>query len=1113
MFLRRLLSFVVLISFLATSIITPSRSFAADAVLGLPQPGTMVNLSPAYAPLLIKGLKVHPENPLLFDFIIDTGSDKQQQEQLKTESEKLIKYFLATLAIPEKDLWVNLSPYEKDRMITKELGQTELGRDMLAQDYVLKQLTASLIYPEKRLGKDFWDRVYAKAQQMYGTSEIPVNTFNKVWILADKANVYVHNNTAFVVGSHLKVMLEEDYLALKKNTVIASEAKQSHTISSQIIKEIILPEIEKEVNQGQNFSSLRQIFHSMILATWFKQNLKTALLNQVYSDKVKVGGLVIPAKAGIHAMDPEYIYQQYLKAYKKGVFNYIKEEPSGETTIPRKYFSGGLMDLAMAHQVDETNSDVQAIKTGQSPVATGTMFSVQARMKNATDKPSSAAMTSVIDALGEQYSDRVRAYRTMVGSAIASGIDISKMESLVTARNAFIGAMMQAKMSPEDALKKFEEFLGKAGLNDHQLSRDVIKSERGSYDESVFKIRLHHQIQFEGDAVVLNGKRYLKSQMVEAIHSIRVALSSAILGLPVLDFIITDALQMELLNLLNQINGLHIKKHSPNGVEIFGGRVVMIWENREKNAYRRDQVTALLKELEGFIQEGSSTAIVSPVNDKNATASAAMAVFNKEETKALTDGIIINEKGQIAFERAPETYFESRDVINVLHNIFDNADKKTPASEDLKTLLVTENIQEATIASSLLLPKFESELTVNKGSDGHDTYGIKKENSWAFLQKLAVIHRHIVKTSEKNNFWNKVKDIKFTPLPLEIGQKIGEDMFARAGNEVAAITLDLKHAIILNGHPIDSGVDISAHVSQGGIFFIPYHRNSREMGGHSLGAYYLSSDPNVAKKVIEAIEESEGLKFDYADFEQQFTDFIRKTAASLAMIAMSPGLKIKQLGKVDPKPIKKVTRYSPVFYELVGYERGFAIQVFGNSKKEGLAKVATVVLNIYPTAKEAKKHALENEALFELITRFKEIEDFSKGGFNDEKIKEIIQFLARERDFIYTDPVSKEHLKETKGILRGLNASSGVGDEAMTAGAQDRAINGGIDLNSRNMAMSVDGEKVDIRFDPAMIAQFKAGDFSGVVPVILNITPISNILPLLGLAPGREEEEEKLAKT
>ena len=66
--------------------------------------------------------------------------------------------------------------------------------------------------------------------------------------------------------------------------------------------------------------------------------------------------------------------------------------------------------------------------------------------------------------------------------------------------------------------------------------------------------------------------------------------------------------------------------------------------------------------------------------------------------------------------------------------------------------------------------------------------------------------------------------------------------------------------------------------------------------------------------------------------------------------------------------------------------------------------------------------------------------------------------------------------------------------------------NGGIDLNARNMAMDVSGEKLDIKFDQAMIEQFKRGDFSGVRPVIIQITPIANVLPLIGLAPTKEPE-------
>ena len=41
--------------------------------------------------------------------------------------------------------------------------------------------------------------------------------------------------------------------------------------------------------------------------------------------------------------DTELIYKRYLKAFKKGVYNYIKEEsdPMTQEMIPRKYFSGG----------------------------------------------------------------------------------------------------------------------------------------------------------------------------------------------------------------------------------------------------------------------------------------------------------------------------------------------------------------------------------------------------------------------------------------------------------------------------------------------------------------------------------------------------------------------------------------------------------------------------------------------------------------------------------------------------------------------------------------------------------------------------------------------------
>jgi|GEM_PF-3193177 len=373
--IRRIISLTAVFTFIVSSVLGPNLSYAQ--ALALPQPGDMVGLTAAYAPVMMKGLKVHADNPLLFDFIIDPGKSglKSADPAFKTESEKLIKYFLASLTIKEDDLWVNLSPYEKDRMIVDELGQTELGRDMLSQDYLLKQLTASLIYPEKELGKKFWDSVYAQARSKFGTSDIPIDTFNKVWIVADKADVYEKNGTAYVTDGHLKVMLESDYLAATKGTQddsLSTDQKEAQELGKQIVREVILPELEKEVNQGQNFAPLRQMFYSMILASWYKMSIKDALLNQVYSNQAKTNG--------VKSDDPavkEKIYSQYLEAYKKGVFNYIKEDVNAATqeSVPHKYFSGGLrIDAAQIIQ------HVAAIPAGRLSPA---LIDVQAGMANA----------------------------------------------------------------------------------------------------------------------------------------------------------------------------------------------------------------------------------------------------------------------------------------------------------------------------------------------------------------------------------------------------------------------------------------------------------------------------------------------------------------------------------------------------------------------------------------------------------------------------------------------------------------------------------------------------------------------------------------------------------
>ncbi|MBF0522729.1 MAG: tetratricopeptide repeat protein [Candidatus Omnitrophica bacterium] len=366
----KVITLSVLISFTFNCVIPPQFASAQTApVLPAQQ---LITLTDAYSPVVMKGLKLYPDNPLKFDFILDKGEafapndparpTAEQESQLKEEATRLIKYFLASLTTPEKDMWVNLNPKEPDRIVPQKFGETEMGRDLLAQDYLLKQMTASLMHPDGDVGKKFWSKIYQQAYEKFGTTDVPVDTLNKVWIVPEKAVVYENQNTAFVVQAKLKVMLEEDYEALeqtkdhRQETIDQPSAEKKSRVSglsSMVIRQIILPVLEKEVNEGKNFAQLRQVYHSLILATWFKRNLKESLLGRKYVDQSKTPGVNIEDKN-----EKFKIYDRYLEAFKKGAYNYIKEEydPATQAIVPKKYFSGGITALNLDSAMTVTHN-------------------------------------------------------------------------------------------------------------------------------------------------------------------------------------------------------------------------------------------------------------------------------------------------------------------------------------------------------------------------------------------------------------------------------------------------------------------------------------------------------------------------------------------------------------------------------------------------------------------------------------------------------------------------------------------------------------------------------------------------------------------------------------
>ena len=326
---NRTFIFRVLAFFVAVSV---AGSAVATDIAVLPEPGVMVGLSESGSLPFIRGIDFDPANPFVMDFIIDpAGHDDVSMD----ERAKLIRYFMAALTVPDDKLWVNLSPYEGERIIEDALAETEIGEVFLEQDYLLKQLSASLTHPDTELGEKYWSQ----------TQGAQNNDFSKIWIIPDTISVYDKDKLVLVTNLTFKVETEKDYFAKSKNPEFFRQDKQDYVDSGSgenpdnpvnLVKENLLSVIEKDVNEGKNFAPLRQMIYSIVLAQWFKRKFARSLY-AFYFDAEKT--------AGVDVNDPairQQVFEHYVESFSKGAYDVTKKERNQGRLIKRRYFSGGL---------------------------------------------------------------------------------------------------------------------------------------------------------------------------------------------------------------------------------------------------------------------------------------------------------------------------------------------------------------------------------------------------------------------------------------------------------------------------------------------------------------------------------------------------------------------------------------------------------------------------------------------------------------------------------------------------------------------------------------------------------------------------------------------------
>ncbi len=301
-----------------------------------------------------------------FKILLDKGDQKDLSDiKIKDEADKLLTYFKIGLSLPNEKFWVNLRPDAEDQIIDPELEKTDLGKVLLAADLQLKKDTSSLTSPQSKEGKAYWDKLYKKAGELFGTENITIPTITRPWIVPGEIIVRESKESAYIYKAVLKVMLEEDYLNNQKTEKPNNSAspagrqktddynfsdprlKELNRYSTDLIKETILPELTKRINSSKDYASLRQVFFSLILARWFKDAFSSSgRVSAPENSYVKlINSQDLTNLTSKESWSKTAYFNEYKKSFAQGEYNLSEKihTPTGQAI--RRYTSGGMFDL------------------------------------------------------------------------------------------------------------------------------------------------------------------------------------------------------------------------------------------------------------------------------------------------------------------------------------------------------------------------------------------------------------------------------------------------------------------------------------------------------------------------------------------------------------------------------------------------------------------------------------------------------------------------------------------------------------------------------------------------------------------------------------------------
>ncbi|MFB3764522.1 MAG: hypothetical protein ACE14P_04650 [Methanotrichaceae archaeon] len=251
--------------------------------------------------------------------------------------------FMTGLAVNDNKFWVNLNPWEVDRIIDEELGQSEVGRIMLEADLQMKKDFGNYGNPcANETGKVLWGLLDKKREDLVQrcmnkfpgeikeTSNIIFKPVQRHWIVPDKACAYSNESLIYIINASLTINSEpvtdhssfqvnnQDINTLSRDCVeeLNRSAKEYAEYYKNLEERMIQPYIVADINADEKYEDLREVYAALALAQWYKS--KTTPHTDIFRDGLDSSSVsIFKSQTPWH---PKDIWDQYVYSFKNGEY-------------------------------------------------------------------------------------------------------------------------------------------------------------------------------------------------------------------------------------------------------------------------------------------------------------------------------------------------------------------------------------------------------------------------------------------------------------------------------------------------------------------------------------------------------------------------------------------------------------------------------------------------------------------------------------------------------------------------------------------------------------------------------------------------------------------------